>query len=61
MLNERFLNHAQLTIFGQSLDGGDTAAVRLHREVKTRFNQLVIEKNRARAAFADDAANVGAG
>ena len=61
MLNERFLNYAQLTVFGQSLDCGHTAAVRLHRKVETRFNQLVIEKNRARAAFADDTADVGAG
>src|SRR4026209_351526 len=33
MLNEGFLNYTQLTVFGQSLYGGHTAAVDLHGEM----------------------------
>ena len=61
MFNEGFLDHAQLTILRQSLYCGHIAAVRLHREVETRFNQFAVDKNRTRAAFTDDTADVSAG
>jgi len=59
MLYKGFLYGAKLAVLCQSFDGCDFAAVCLNREVQTRLHQFVVEQNRAGAALADDASDVG--
>ena len=60
IFDEGFLYRVQLAVFGQTLDCRDFAPICLHGEMETGFHQLAVEKNRAGAAFADNAADVGA-
>ena len=46
--------------FCQPFDGRDFAAIGLHREMKAGFNDFAVEQHGASAAFADNAADMGA-
>src|ERR1700741_4307942 len=61
MFYKVFLYGTQLSVFRQSFDGRDFTAVLLDGKVQTRLHELVVEQNRAGAAYADDAADVGSG
>ena len=61
LLLSHFLYRAELTVFCQTLDCGYFAAICLDSKVETGFRQLVVQKNRAGAAFTDNAADVGPG
>ena len=61
IFDECFLYRAQLTVLCQTFDGRDFAAIRLHREMKTGFDDFTVEQHGAGAALADDAADVSAG
>src|SRR5712691_8726912 len=61
-LAEAVLQHAHRTVgLRETLDGGDTVAVRLHRVHEARPYRLPVEHHRARAAYAVLAADVRAG
>jgi hypothetical protein len=61
IFDECFLYRAQLTVLCQTLDSRYFAAIRLHREMETGFNDFTVEQHGAGAALADDAADVSAG
>ena len=61
IFDEGFLYRAQLTVFCQTLDCGYFAAICLDSKVETGFRQLVVQKNRAGAAFTDNAADMSPG
>src|SRR5882762_10608626 len=61
-LAEAVLQDAQRSVgFGETLDGGDAVAVRLHRVHEAGTHRLSVEHHRARAANAVLAADVCAG
>src|SRR5467141_3456022 len=61
-LAEAVLQDAQRSVgFGETLDGGDAVAVRLHRVHEAGTHRLSVEHHRARAADAVLAADVRAG
>ena len=55
------LHRVQLAVFGQTLNGGDLGAVRLHCQQRAGFDRLAIEQDCAGAANARFTADMSAG
>jgi hypothetical protein len=60
MIAERLLQVRKLVAVGQSFDGADLAAVRLHAEHQARAGRAAVDQHGARAADTVLAAQVGA-
>src|SRR5262249_13810607 len=60
-LLEALLDRVELTVLVEALDGDDAAAVGLDREQRARLHRRAVEQDRARAAAARVAADVGPG
>src|SRR5262249_34539697 len=61
MVDERLLQRVQLVAVCQAFDGADLAAFRLHGTHEARATRFAVEQNRARAAHAMLAADMGSG
>src|ERR1051326_8508069 len=60
LLDERFLHGMKLAPFREPFDRRDFLLVRLHGEEEAGLDQFAVEKERAGAALADNAADVRA-
>ena len=61
MLLERGLHRVQRAVLGEAFDRGHIGAVRRQREHRAGLHALAVHMDRARAALAGVAANMGAG